>query len=158
MKNEEIKDYTLKISKANKSELIVILYEIALNYMHCAIDEIDAGNEKEFKQSLRKACDCIQELINSLNFDYEMAFQLMSLYLYSNRCLLKARIRKSPIEVEHAIKVMEKLHFAFAEVSRQDSSEPVMKNTHSVFAGLTYGKENLTETCDYQGSSRGFCV
>ncbi len=157
MKRDDIKDFTIRISGANKTELIVIHYEIALNYLKSAQNEMESGIQN-YKQSLIKAQKCVDELIGSLNFDYEMSFQLISLYLYVNKCILKARIRKDSKELYPAIGIIEKLHAAFRQIREQDSSEPVMKNTHSVYAGLTYGKESLTETCDYQGSSRGFCI
>ena len=35
---------------------------------------------------------------------------------------------------------MEKLHASFEEVSRQDTSAPVMTGGEKVYQGLTYGK------------------
>ena len=40
----------------------------------------------------------------------------------------------------------------------QDHSEPLMKNTQQVYAGYTYGRDNLVETCQDSDSSRGFLV
>ena len=42
------------------------------------------------------------------------------------------------------------------EVAKQDTSEPLMHNTQQVYAGMTYGKEQLNENFQESDTSRGF--
>ena len=53
---------------------------------------------------------------------------------------------------------MKKLYDGFVHAAGQDHSEPLMKNTQQVYAGYTYGRDNLVETCQDSDSSRGFLV
>lgn len=43
-------------------------------------------------------------------------------------------------EVELAENLMKKLYTAFAEVMKEDTSAPLMRNTQQIYAGYTYGK------------------
>jgi len=52
---------------------------------------------------------------------------------------------------------MNKLYDAFSQIAKEDTSEPIMKNTETVYAGYTYGKNSLNEAAfDGTQSSRGF--
>lgn len=156
MTRELKQQFTLKITQANKTQLVVILYEMLLTY----IEEAENAHEKEdregFREGIRKARGCLNELMASLHFEYEPAMNLLQLYLYANRELVRADIRNETEELEHVKKIMEKLHEAYRKVSEQDSSDPVMSNAQTVYAGLTYGKNTLTESLADQGSNRGF--
>lgn len=156
MTRELKQQFTLKITQANKTQLVVILYEMLLTY----IEEAENAHEKEdregFREGIRKARGCLNELMASLHFEYEPAMNLLQLYLYANRELARADIRNETEELEHVKKIMEKLHEAYRKVSEQDSSDPVMSNAQTVYAGLTYGKNTLMESLADQGSNRGF--
>ncbi|MDY2699969.1 MAG: flagellar protein FliS [Suilimivivens sp.] len=156
MTKELKQQYTLKITQANKTQLVVILYEMMLIYL----DEAQQAHAKEdregFREGIRKSRGCLKELMSSLHFEYEPAMNLLQLYLYANRELARADIRNSTQELDHVKMVMTKLHAAYEKISEQDTSGPVMENTQTVYAGLTYGKKALTENLSDQGSSRGF--
>lgn len=156
MTKELKQQYTLKITQANKTQLVVILYEMLLIY----VEEAKCAHEKEdrqgFREGIRKCRGCLKELMASLHFEYEPAMNLLQLYLYANRELARADIHNSTEELDHVKSVMTKLHEAYQKVSEQDTSDPVMANTQTVYAGLTYGKNTLTENLSDQGSSRGF--
>ena len=48
---------------------------------------------------------------------------------------------------------------SFEEVAKQDGSGPVMENTQQVYAGLTYGRDSLSEVTMYGNmANRGFRV
>lgn len=156
MTRELKQQYTLKITQANKSQLVVILYEMLLAY----VDEAEQAHKKEdrdgFKSSVRKARGCLNELTASLHLEYELARNLLQLYLYANRQLAVAEGRNRVEELSNVKTVMVKLCDAYKQVSRQDTTGPIMANTQTVYAGLTYGKNTLTENLTDQGSNRGF--
>ena len=54
--------------------------------------------------------------------------------------------------------VISRLHDAYETISAEDDSAPLMANTQTVYAGLTYGKNRLAENLTDEGSSRGFRV
>lgn len=151
MTKELKQQFTLKITQANKSQLVVILYEMLLAYLEEAREAYEKDDRNNFREGIRKSRGCLNELMASLHFEYEPAMNLLQLYLYANRELARADIRNSTKELEHVETVMKKLHGAYEEISRQDSSDSVMSNTQAVYAGLTYGKNTLTESLAYQG-------
>ena len=156
MTKELKQQYTLKITQANKTQLIVLLYEMLLIY----IEEARQAHEKEdrsgFREGIRKSRGCLKELMASLHFEYEPAMNLLQLYLYANRELARADIRNSAEELDHVKMVIEKLHEAYEKISEQDTSGSIMENTQTVYAGLTYGKNSLNESLSDQGGNRGF--
>ncbi len=158
MTKELKQQFTLKISQANKTGLVVILYEMMLIYL----EEATLAYEKEdislFRLSVKRARACLHELMSSLNFEYAIAGNLLQLYTFADRQMIKADVRSSAKELDAVKAMMEKLHAAYEAVSRQDTSASLMANTQTVYAGLTYGRNRLTENLADQGSSRGFRV
>lgn len=158
MTKELKQEYTRKITQANKTQLITILYEMLMIY----VEEAESAHEKEdrggFREGIRKARGCIQELLNSLNFDYQLAMNFLQLYLYVNRELARAEVRNTIVPLENAYKVVKGLHKAYEKLGDMDTSGPVMDNVQTVYAGLTYGKNNLIENLTDQGLNRGFRV
>ena len=88
MTKELKQEYTLRITQANKTQLITILYEMVLLYVDEAQEALDAGQKMEYKSAIRKIRGCIDELTASLNLDYELANNLLQLYLYISRELV----------------------------------------------------------------------
>lgn len=158
MTKELKQEYTLRISQANKTQLITILYEMVLLYIDEAEEALDANNKMEYKSAIRKIRGCMNELTASLNFDYELAHNLLQLYLYVNRELVKASSHNDKESLEHVRKVIDQLHQAYAQIESQDTSGSVMGNTQTVYAGLTYGRNTLTENIADPSANRGFCV
>lgn len=155
MTDEAKKNFTMRITQANKSGLVVILYEMYLTYLEDAENAVK--DRQEFRLALRRARGCLDELLDSLDFNYELSYQLLQLYVYANKemALADAKGKAEPLKV--CRKIMEGLLYAYREVSKQDMSVPVMENAQEVYAGLTYGKGQLTESLAHQGN-RGFLV
>lgn len=158
MKNQMKQEFTLRITQANKSQLIVILYEMTLQYFEEATEAHQNDREEEFKEAIARARACVNELKASLHFEYEPAEQLLQLYIYVNQELYRAGAKNDLKHVDYAKNVIQQLYDVYKLVSELDDSEPVMMNTQAVYAGLTYGKKDLNENLTGQGSERGFRV
>lgn len=159
MTKEAKQQFTLRISRANSTELVVILYEMALQFLEEAEDAYDTGDITQYKEAIRKVRGCINELIQSLHMEYEPAPKLLRLYLYCIRRLAYAEVRKEPGVLEEIRKILTKLGEAYATISPANTSAPVMSNTQSVISGLTYGRgAALTEDMTGQDSNRGMFV
>lgn len=158
MTKELKQEYTLRITQANKTQLITILYEMALLYVDDAQKAMEAGERTDFKNAIRRIQGCMCELMDSLHMEYEVAQNLLQLYLYVNREVAKAALHNSAENLEHARLVLEKLAAAYRQIESQDLTGPVMGNTQTVYAGLTYGKDTLTESAADPAANRGFCV
>lgn len=158
MTDEKKQEFTLRISQANSSGMVVILYEMFAAYVDDAGACCESGDAEGFKKYIRSARGCLQELMESLDLQYEVAGNLLNLYLYVNRELIAAQLKKDVLRLENVRKVMVPLYEAYKEVSRQDTAPPVMSNTQTVVAGITYGRDKLNENLEDQGASRGYFV
>ena len=159
MTKETKQEFTLRITQANKTQLITILYEMVLLYLQEAEDALDAGDKRGFKDAVRKIRDCMNELTMSLHLEYELARNLLQLYLYISRELVQASIHYERENLNHIKSIVKQLHKAYKQIESQDESGPIMGNTQTVYAGLTYDRNNtLTESINDPAGNRGFCV
>lgn len=155
MTKECKQQFTLRITQANSTQLIVILYEMIL----CYLEEGEAAqNREELREAVRKARGCVNELIQSLHMEYEPAPTLMQLYLFCIRRLAACEGRGDVQALEDIKKVIQPLRDAYAQIQELNDRGPVMNNSQAVYAGLTYGKNTLTENMADQGTNRGMLV
>ncbi len=155
MTKECKQQFTLRIAQANPTQLVVILYEMLI----CYLDEGEAAKDREErKEALRKARGCVNELMQSLHMEYEPAPALMKLYLYCIRRLAVCEGKDDTQALEDVRKVIQPLRDAYAQIEKLNDRGPVMNNSQTVYAGLTYGKNTLTENMADQGTNRGMLV
>lgn len=155
MTKECKQQFTLRITQANSTQLIVILYEITLQYL---ADGEQAAGEAELVEAIHKARGCVKELLNSLHREYSPAGELSRLYLYCLRRLAACEVRRDRAILEDVRKVIVPLCDAYKQIQDQNTSGPVMNNSQTVYAGLTYGRNQLTENMADQGTNRGMLV
>lgn len=155
MKKENMQAYSKRISQANRTELVVITYEILIEHIKNAQESF--GNREVFENDLNQAQAFLKELMVSLDFQYEISYNLLSIYIFINKQLIEAK-QKNTCEVFPGIeKMLEGLLESFREVGKQDSSPALMENTQKVYAGLTYGRGDVNETAYTSGEeNRGF--
>ena len=75
MTDEKKQQYTLKISQASRTQLVVILYEMTLDYLKEAEDAAGSRDEAAFHTGIKRARACIHELSHSLNHEYPLCGQ-----------------------------------------------------------------------------------
>ncbi len=158
MTREERQQFTLRITQANSTGLVVILYEMLLCYLRDARESLEAGEEQELHAAARKARGCLNELLASLRPAYEPAPALRQLYLFCIRRLALAEAKRDEAILREIENVICPLHQAYAEVAPQNDAGSVMENSQTVYAGLTYGRNTLTENMADQGANRGMYV
>ncbi len=145
MKKELIQEFSMRVTQASRSELIVIMYEIILSDIRSAKEAFAAGDTAVYDKELAHAGRFVSELMGALDYQVGLSYRLMSLYIFANRELTAARLQKRPELLESVTEIMEKLLAGYRKVSEEDVSGPVMKNTQQVYAGLTYGRGTLNE-------------
>lgn len=158
MDKEKKQEFTVRITNANRSELVVILYDMILAYIDEAKTFLKNGNQEQFHEELKKAQDCVKELISALDKQYEIASELARLYLYVNRTLTRVMIKPEEELIVSAENVIKGLRESFEQIAKQDDSPVLMGNAQEIYAGLTYGKNSLNENLSDEGASRGFFV
>lgn len=158
MTDELKKEFTRKITQANATELIVILYDMILVYIKEAGDFWKKNNKEEYARSLQKIRNCISELMDSLNLEYEVARNMYSLYVFFVKELVKAQTKENGLSfLENIRPMIESLRSAYDQIAGENKSGPIMKNTQTVYAGLTYGKTDVNVNLE-QLSNRGFRI
>lgn len=158
MTSELKKQFTFRISQANPTEMIVILYEMTLQYLSDAGGAAERKDYTEYRGNVRRARNCVSELLQSLHLEYEPAGALRQLYLYCIRRLSQAEVRWHTELLRETADIITPLCDAYRQLAPQNTAGPVMKNTQAVYAGLTYGKNTLTENMADQSMNRGMLV
>lgn len=158
MEKEQIIDYTRRISQCNASGLVVVTYDIMFSHLEDAKAAFEKEDWDNFKRSVRMAQRAMGELIDSLNFSYGMAKELYQIYVYCRDKLAEAMYKRSLAELEEASNLMRMLYKSFKKVAEGDTTAPLMKNTQQVYAGYTYGRNDVVENCQECNKSRGFLV
>lgn len=158
MTREVKQEYTLRITQANKTQLITILYEMAMLYIDDAQAALAANSRDDFKNAIRRIQGCMCELMDSLCLEYEVAQHLLQIYLYINREVARAALRHDAEPLGHVRPIIEKLAAAYRQIEAEDSTGPVMGNAQTIYAGLTYGKNTLIESLINPVPHRGVCV
>lgn len=166
MTDEKKQELTRRISVANSTDMVVILYDISLEYLTEAKSylNIDKDNEvvsKENRDKLRNLVinirRCINELIASLNYEYSPSGELLSLYVYCSRLLVRVDNKEDGNALDEIISIMSRLRDAYSQIASSNKQGPVMCNSQSVYAGLTYGRRALNESV-ISGGERGYLV
>jgi len=158
MTTEKKQMFTRKITQANRTQLVVIVYEMLLTYLEDADSAHKAGDRDEYVRNIDLARGCIAEMRAGLNFQYDLAKNLFSIYCYADRALAKARYRYRAQQLEEIQGIFTKLRDAYDSISTSDDSEPLMDNIQSVYAGLTYGRTDVNETVTNYDAARGYRV
>lgn len=170
MEAEKKKDFVARISQANRSQLTVVIFDIIIEEITCAIElwkssagqgknAMEAEDLRAYEASLKKARDFTGELINSLNFKYSIAMELRPIYVFVNQEIIYALLSGNAKKLDKIVNILGKLRESFEEISHQDFSEPLMENTQKIYAGLTYKKGSLSEiSVDVNQASRGYKV
>ena len=147
MTKDAIQTYSRRITQANQSELTVITLEIFLDYINDAVNCYEMGSREQYAVYLGKARAFLTEIMAALNFENGVSFNLIKIYEYVYGTLVKLA-RHADMELLARVRnMMQSLLEAFRKVAADDKSQGVMENTQQLYAGLTYGKGYLNETC-----------
>jgi len=157
MQKEQIQEFTSKITMSNRTGLTVVTYEILFVYLADAKCALKEARYEDYKQAIRQAQKCISELMVTLDFSYDLAVELYRIYAYGKELLAKAMFKRSETEIAECENLMRMLYASFVEVAKTDKSAPLMKNTEQVYAGYTYGRNDVNSSSDVN-PSRGYFV
>ncbi len=158
MTREQKQDFTLRISQANSTQLIIILYEITLTYLNDAKDNYEKQDFEGFRTEIENVRKCLDEMMKNLHYEYEIARNLKQIYLSMKKDIRTAYLEGKPERIIPVYNNLKSLMNAYREISTQDTSAPVMEHTQTVIAGLTYGKNSISEDISGESTNRGFCV
>ncbi len=156
MTQEKKQEFTLRITQANKTQMITIIYEIVISYLDDVLDDLSIGNKTEAEKNLLNAQNCIDELISSLNLRLELGRMLHKIYIFSKKELIVASVNHNMHRIWRVKQNFKVLKEAYEQLEKNDDSEPMMDNTQKVYAGLTYGRYSLNEDISQLSMNRGY--
>lgn len=157
MDQQQLKCYMARITQANRSELVVIVYDLILYDIKESKQQLHNHSWNEAEAKIDHCVKYINELIIGLDFKYPISYQLLELYLYVNKQLLGVKRTRSSQRLDDVAEIIQTLRLGFLEVAKQDNSANVMQNTQKVYAGLTYTKGKLNEYAENPSNrSRGY--
>jgi len=157
VKQEKIRDFTLRITNANKTEMITILYDIGIVYMEDALACID-DDKPGFRLEIGRVRATLKELMNSVNVDDELGHNLLRLYIFLSEELTKSYLDYDKEPLLHVLSVFNRLSEAYKEAEKKDLSAPVMEHTEKVYSGFTYNKNSISENVSAAEVNRGYLV
>ncbi len=155
MTKEKIQDFTIRVTTANKTEMIVILYDIAITYLQDAIDALSEGNNSEYRKELGRARNTLRELQNSVDTSIDLGMTLLKIYVYANKELTKAYMDYDEARIFHVMAMFIGLRDAYMEAGKVDKSGPVMDNVETICSGYTYNRYLMKETVSTGEYNRG---
>lgn len=158
MDKEQVLDYNRKLTQASSSELVVITYELMERNLEEATRYFQEAEFLRYRSAIKKARALLGELITSLDLQYDISAQLLRIYLFMNRSLLRADLRNDMTEIPRICEMIRKLRESFVEVAKSDRSGPVMENAQQVYVGMTYSKGSLNEDIYTANMNRGYKV
>ena len=150
--------FTRRITQANRTQLVVVSYDIFLEHLDDAANAHNDGNTEEFTKSIQMARECILQMRSALDFQYELSKNLFSLYNFADRELAGDMFGNKADNLDALRQMFKKLRDAYDTVSKDDTSEPLMDNIQDVYAGFTYGRNDINENLIDYGEERGFRV
>ena len=157
MTKEQIQELTLRTSQANHSGLILVLSDMVHIYMSDAIEAYSLGSAEPFEKNVEMARRSTNELISCFDRRDPLGYRVSSILRFVYQKLNNSVLIGAPDELDRCLKIVDNLKVGLEHLHEIDTEGPVMKNTHQVYAGLTYGKGTLNESVqgvDY--STRGY--
>ena len=106
------------VMTANSVDLIVLLYDALKKNVILGQRGINKNNAGSAHKHLMRAQEILTELVNSLDMNYPIAEELLSLYDFFLRNLEDANLRKDAAPLGPVIEMVEELRSAWEEISK----------------------------------------
>lgn len=148
--------YMLKISQASPAGLVVINFEIALDFLRAA-EAAQSADERG--TAIQKAKDAIDELISALDFEVEIARDFYEIYQYCFKLLSDVRFSSDTEAACSAVKevaeLMEILLVGWRDTA-QKADTYVASEAPKVYTGLTYGRDGNANEYIEENTDRSY--
>lgn len=106
------------ISTMTKGEMLTTLYDGLLKKIALSKIAFEKNNLEEINTSLQKVQLILQHLQTTLDFKYEISYNLNDLYDYCVHLVLEANIKKEPDGLEEVIKIITELRNAYVQADK----------------------------------------
>jgi flagellar protein FliS len=103
---------------ASPEQLVVMLYDGAVRFLRQAEVAMDEHAWQHGLERLGRGEAIIDELLATLNMDAgEIAERLQAIYVFCKRCLVEARLQRSPDKVRHVVALLADLREAWVKLA-----------------------------------------
>lgn len=155
MTTEKIREFTVRVTNANKTEMIVVLYDMGIQYIEDAVEALRVANLALFRTEIGRTRNVLRELMASVDTSQSLGMNILRLYIYSSGELTRGYLDYSAESLNHVKKIFSQLRSAYAEQSPKDTSGPVMQNAEKIYNGFTYNKNSMAENLADTKLNRG---
>ncbi len=107
---------------AGPGELVLMLYDGCLKQIRLARLAINENMAPERNNALQKAQEIVSELINTLDFDYELSDSLYALYDYFLNELITANVENSTNRLDSIESLLVELRDTWEQMVKQQKS------------------------------------
>lgn len=145
-------EYKLRVIYATPMELTLITFELLIKNIDSSIENFD--NDEIFKYHIKESKKFLKELILALNMQEKIAHNLFDLYNFVNKILINQMFKKNKEDLVASLEIITNIKDGFDQIKMIDTATPLMENTDSIYAGLTYKNGKLSEYVN--PSNKGF--
>ncbi len=109
---------TMVKTSASPVDLIIMLYDGAIEHLNRAVFYINQGEISKKNQSISKVVAIIEELLSSLNMEVggEIAKNLQALYIYMITEITRANIRNDIEKIRHIEFLLKEIRSAWRQI------------------------------------------
>lgn len=107
-----------EVMTASPIELIIMLYDGCIKQLKLANIAMDEEKPEFANKSLQKAEQIIIELINSLDFHYEIARDLMNIYDFMLSTIRKINSNKDSSDIGKIVELLTNLKQSWSQISK----------------------------------------
>jgi len=150
----------LRISQANPTQLVVINFELILEFLTAA--ERAIGTD-DFLTHIQKAKSGLEQLTDALDLNVPLSHDFYEIYKYTYKRLSDVSFTQDKAAAQEVIsesrELMSMLLEGWRKAAESDAATiepPVASEAPKVYTGLTYGKGGQAEEYIDEDSGRGF--
>lgn len=145
-----------QVANATQGQLLKITYDLLLESLDNIKKYASEETTKEIGQETNRARQILQTLIDTLDFSQEISNDLLRVYTYVNGLLIKTLMAYDELLIDEAKVLINELMEGWeGAIAKERQAPKVMDNAQQVYAGLTYGKNDLNESV-LDDNNRGF--
>jgi flagellar protein FliS len=110
--------FNTKVSTTDQGQLLIMLYDGALNYLQQARDKMLAKDYAGKGVLISKVIDIVNELSSSLNMERggDLAVNLNNLYILCTARLLQANLKMNVESLDSVVQILSGLRGAYAQI------------------------------------------
>ncbi|MDR6883474.1 flagellar export chaperone FliS [Bacillus sp. 3255] len=111
------------VQTATGPQLVIMLYDGAIRFTKMAIEGIEQMDIEKAHKGLLRAQAVINELIASLNFEYDLSKDLSRIYEFMIYQLIQANLKKNKASAKIVLDHLLDLKEAWVQVAKMVSSD-----------------------------------